>query len=134
MSQKIYHWFFNHCRPKGHGKLLNLGKKPRVLQGYQAYQQVARSTLKPQLDKEYDEYCRTLPEGAKLMEGFVWRNQRAGQLFRDETEEMKAKVDEYRRSHCFQNDSGDEGDEDTDDDNPKAKEGKKKSKEKKLIK
>lgn len=67
------------------------------------------------------------------MEGFAWRNQRAGELFKTESAEMKAKVDEYRRSHLFQNDD-DDTDTDDDDDSPKAKQAKAQAKEKKLIK
>lgn len=111
------------------GKVLNLGKKPRVLQGYQAYQRVFRKTLKPQFNNEYEKYWRALKPEDKKLEKFVWRNQRAMELFKNETKERKDEVAAYRRSHRFRSDSDSDS---NDSDDPKAAKDKAKAKDKKI--
>jgi hypothetical protein len=98
----VFFWFHNNTRASssGSGKrgLLKINVKSKVPRAWQAYQSLYyQSKLKPIVNAAYEAYLATIPPNTKPKTRFVIMNQVVQQSFAEETEEVKAEVEEYRR-------------------------------------
>ena len=94
---------FNHSRAStsgtGRKKVLDLtSKRKKRLQLFQVYSILYyKSKWKATLDQEYQEYKQNVPEGKTVKRAFNYAMDRLRDIFRDETDEVKAEVEAHRR-------------------------------------
>lgn len=73
------------------------GKKKNKWQHSQAYSHLYyHSKLKAIVDEEYAEYCTSLPLDVEPEKIFTWRNRRVRELYENESDDVKAEVEELR--------------------------------------
>lgn len=99
----MFFWFHNHTRgsSSGTGKrgLLNLQKKAKLLQPWQAYQNLYYSSkLKPLVDKAWEDYKAKFPVGVKPEKSrFVFGNEKVQSLYAVECQEVRELVEAHRQ-------------------------------------
>jgi len=100
--KRIISWFHNHTRAttSGTGKrgVLKLGK-PRLLQPWQAYQAMYYDDkMKGELTSLYDTYLsKTVAQGEKPQGRFAFINVYMKDAYKNASDEVKGKVEEYRQ-------------------------------------
>ncbi|KIL55867.1 hypothetical protein M378DRAFT_17559 [Amanita muscaria Koide BX008] len=95
-------WFNNHTRPTTSGtgsrKILDLGTGPKLVQSWQAYENLYWETeLKEKVAKEWEAYLAELPGGTNPVKKFAFRNQLLRQWYDALSEGEKTCVEDHRQ-------------------------------------
>lgn len=121
VSQRLYEWFYNNSPArqtsgKGSKLLVNMFKRTRMMHVSQAYLHLCQDRLMPILKAEYPEYLKDPgPTRKKGMGAFAFRNDRAGELYEEASDKIKAIVEKYRRGALDLDDEDLQGDDDEED-------------------
>jgi hypothetical protein len=109
-NQRVQAWFNNHTRgsKSGYGrkKVLDLSKKKsKKLPSYQAYQQLYyEEKIKDIVEKRWDEHLRSQPgydeDSVPQVPSLAFRNRITRELFADESDEVKDKVEAHRNEEA----------------------------------
>ncbi|KIJ92075.1 hypothetical protein K443DRAFT_13876, partial [Laccaria amethystina LaAM-08-1] len=100
-QERVVTWFHNNTRATssstGIRGVLKLGANQKLLHGWQAYQHLYYESFKADIESEYESYikeCEVTKEKPKTR--FEFRNEACQKRFAEETEEVKAEVEEYQ--------------------------------------
>ncbi|KAL1942370.1 hypothetical protein VTO73DRAFT_6434 [Trametes versicolor] len=105
-KQQIYWWFWNHRFKKKDDKKAarasrSLGlapKQPHPQQPYQAYMNLYKEKIMPQISDCHVEYKAALPEGEEPKKWWSFCMEQAKKLLEDESDEVKAEVETKRKA------------------------------------
>ncbi|KAF5338744.1 hypothetical protein D9611_013319 [Ephemerocybe angulata] len=102
LEKKIGSWFSNNTRA-GSGvtdnPVLDLTQR-KLLQPWQAYMKLEyESTLRPILDNAWAEYVKSCDNEVPKKKDFAFKNEMVKELYKKESAEVKARVEEYRKKH-----------------------------------
>ncbi|KAM6501765.1 hypothetical protein JOM56_001742 [Amanita muscaria] len=96
-------WFNNHTRATSSGmgtrQVLNLGAGPKLVQHWQAFQNLHWETgLRDKVEDAWKAYKDGFPDGCEIpLSRFAFRNQKLRQWYTESSEETKAAVEAHRQ-------------------------------------